>query len=199
MLTTAPTLHDFIFVLEDDFLSWALSLLGGLFLGLLITLMILGDVDTSGRPTTTNRIGLAAGIFIGIALGALRIKEANSTGDCIFAAALTLLEIGIVIGLEGIAASRRAAMRDWAARKEVADQASARLDSARQQLQRCQERVRALNEAIKTHISYVEERSVRHFHINEIEATARQAVRDGYQDGVAQNRGRILGIGGKQL
>lgn len=199
MVTVAPTLHDFVFVMSDDFLSWLLSLLSGLFLGLLVTLMIFGDLDATGQRTLINRIGLAAGILISLALGGLRIKEANDAGDYIFAAALTILELGIVLGLEGVASSHRTARRDWAARKAVADPANALLEMARAHLERCKERVKDSNDAITSHISYVEDRAVRHFHINEIEATALRAVRDGYHAGIAENRGRILGLGGKQL
>ena len=196
MITTAPTLHDFVFVMSDDFLSWVLSLLSGLFLGLLITLMILGDADTSGHRTATNRIGLYAGILIGLALGALRIKGATCLSDYIFAAAMTALEIGIVLALEGIAVSRRATQRDWLSRKAVSDQANAKLEMAKGHLQRCKERVKELNDAINAHINYVEEREFRYSRIDEIEATALKAVRDGYHAGVAHNRGRILGVGG---
>jgi hypothetical protein len=196
MITVAPTLHDFVFIMTDEFMSWMLSLLSGLFLGLLITLMILGDVDASGRRTTTNWIGLSAGIFMSLALGALRVKGAKDSGDYIFAAAMTVLELGIVIGLEGIAKSRRAARQDWAGHKAVADQANARLEMAQTNLERWKDRLRELNNAINGHINYVEEREFRYLRIDEIEATALKAVRDGYQAGVAENRGRILGIGG---
>jgi hypothetical protein len=197
MITTAPTLHDFVFVMADEFFSWLLSLLSGLFLGLLVTLMILGDSEHSGERTATNWIGLCAGIFVSLALGALRVKGATSSGDYIFAAAMTALELGIVIGLEGIATSRRKAHRVWAARKAVADPANARLDVARTHVERSKDHLEAINRAIKAHINYVEERGVRFQRIEEISATALEAVRDGYHSGIAENRGRILGIGGK--
>ena len=196
MITVAPTLHDFVFVMADEVISWMISLLSGLFLGMLITLMILGDTDTSGHRTATNRIGLYAGILMGLALGGLRIKGATCLGDYIFAAAMTVLEIGIVLALEGIATSRRATHRDWSARKAVSDQANTRLEMAKAHLERCNERVKELNGAVNAHINYVEEREFRYSRIDEIEATALKAVRDGYHAGVAQNRGRILGVGG---
>jgi hypothetical protein len=198
MITTAPTLHDFVFVMADEFISWLLSVISGLFLGLLVALMILGDSEHSGQRTATNWIGLSAGIFVSLALGALRIKGAESAGDYIFAAAMTALELGIVLGLEGIAMSRRKAHRGWGERKMAADQANARLDVARTHVERCKERLEAINAAIKAHINYVEERGVRFHRIEEISATALEAVRDGYHSGIAENRGRILGIGGKQ-
>ncbi|HXG65138.1 MAG TPA: hypothetical protein VNO70_08515, partial [Blastocatellia bacterium] len=120
-------------------------------------------------------------------------------GDYIFAAAMTALELGIVLGLEGIAMSRRKAHRAWAKRKTIADQAAAKLEVAKTHVERCKERLAAINQAIKAHINYVEERGVRCHRIEEITATALEAVRDGYHAGIAENRGRILGIGGKQV
>jgi hypothetical protein len=199
MITVAPTLHDFVFLMADDFLSWLLSLLCGLFLGLLIALMILGDVDAGGRRTATNWTGLGAGILLSLALGALRIKEASCFGDYIFALAMTALELGIVLGLEGVAMSRRARYQAWATDKAASDQTSAKLEAARTHLERCKDRLKELNDAISAHISYVEERALRFFHIDEIEASALKAACDGYFQGIAENRGRILGAGGKQL
>jgi hypothetical protein len=199
MITVAPTLHDFVFVMSDDFISWLLSLASGLFLGLLIALMILGDADATGHRSATNWIGLGAGIFMSLALGALRIKGATGAGDYIFAAAMTVLELGIILGLEGVAMSRRTQAREWSVRKDASDQANARLNVAKDHLERCQADLKGLNEAIHNHINYVEERAVRFFRIDEIEATALKAVCDGYHQGIAQNRGHILGIGGKQL
>ena len=199
MITTAPTLHDFVFVMIDEFFSWLLSLLSGLFLGLLVTLMILGDAENSEQRTAVNWIGLGAGIFVSLALGALRVKGAATAGDYIFAAAMTALELGIVLGLEGIAMSRRKAHGTFAERKRVADQATAKLEVGLVHLKRCQDRLEEINHAINTHINYVEERGVRFQRIEEIAATALQAVRDGYHAGIAENRGRILGIGGKSL
>jgi hypothetical protein len=113
MISTAPTLHDFIFVIGDDFIAWGFSLLCGLFLGLWITLMILGDRDSGEHKSTSNWIGLGSGIFVSVALGALRLKGASSLGDIIFAIAMTVLDLGIVLGLESIARNRRARYQEW--------------------------------------------------------------------------------------
>jgi hypothetical protein len=190
--TIAPTLHDFIFVMTDDFISWTLSLIAGLFMGLFITIMILADVDSGDRKTAANYFGLVAGILTGLALGGLRVKDARTVGDLVFALAMTVLEISIVIGLEHIAQQHRAARQGWAARKIISDQTNGRLSAAQTHLDRYRSRLKELNEAITGHINYVEERSVRCTRIEEIEATALKAVRDGYHSGLAENRGHVI-------
>ncbi|MGH9825725.1 MAG: hypothetical protein ACREDR_21055, partial [Blastocatellia bacterium] len=131
-----------------------------------------------------------------LALGALRLKGASSFGDYLFAIAMTVLELGIVLGLESIAASRRARYLKWHEHKTTFDQESKRLEMAQTHLGRCESRLKTLKDAITAHISYVEERAIRFLHIDQIEATLLKAVRDGYHAGVAQNRGRILGTKG---
>jgi len=193
MISTAPTLHDFIFTIGDDFIAWVFSMLCGLFLGLWITLMILGDHDAAEHRTVNNWIGLASGIFISVALGALRLKGASSFGDIVFALAMTLLDLGIVLGLESIARNRRVRYQDWHVHKIAYDKADKALEMAKVHLERCKNRLKELNDAITGHIRYVEGRAIRSLHIDQIEATLLKAVRDGYHAGIAQNRGRILG------
>jgi hypothetical protein len=197
MLTVAPSAHDFIFVMSDEAIAWVLSLVCGLFLGLLIALMILGDADSAGHRTITNWMGLSAGIFVSLALGAIRIGAARRVGDIVFAAGMSLLEIAIVLALEAVAARRRAAMTEWSVRNSGAQKAKAALGAAWKKLDRWKDRLRTLNELIDSHIGYVEERAVRNVHIEELETAALKAATDGYLAGIADNRGRVLGVGRK--
>ncbi len=197
MITVAPTLHDTVFVMDDDLISWMLSLACGLFLGLLIALMILGDSDSTGHRSLTNWMGLGAGIFVSIALGAIRIGAARRVGDIVFPIGMSVLELGIVLALEGVATRRRAAMGEWSLRNAAAEKATAALDAAKSKLERWKNRLKVLNEAIHSHIDYVEDRAIRNLHIDELEATALKAARDGYLAGIADNRGRVLGAGRK--
>src|SRR5258706_10963906 len=105
-------------------------------------------------------------------------------------------ERGIALAFEGFGMCRQKRHHTWAGRKATADQATAKLNVATTHLERCQDRLEAINRAIKAHINYVEERGVRFHRIEELAATALEAVRDGYHSGIAENRGRILGIGG---
>jgi hypothetical protein len=195
-ISAIPTLHDFVFVLPDEFLSWTLSVLSGLFLGLLITLMILSDAASGDRRSAANRLGLAAGILSSLALGAMRIKGASSLGDYVLAAAMTALELSVVLGLERVAMNRCAGREEWFTRKASSDQADAKLKAAKTHAERCQDRLGELNQEIRNHIDYVEDRAIRFLHTGEIESSALTAVDDGYLQGIAENRGRILGLGG---
>jgi hypothetical protein len=197
MITVGPTLHDTVFLMDDDFISWSMSIACGLFLGLLIAVMIVGDTDAPDHRTVTNWIGLGAGILVSLALGALRMGAATNAGDYIFAIGMTVLELGIVLALEGVATRRRAAMSRWSVRNEAAEKTTAALDAAKNKLDRWKERLRDLNQAIGEHIEYVEDRALRSSRIDELEATACKAARDGYLAGIAHNRGRVLGTGRK--
>lgn len=195
MITVSPTLHDTVFVMDDDLISWALSLACGIFLGLFIALMILGDADSAGHRTVTNWMGLSAGIFVSLALGAIRIGAAKKVGDIVFAMGMTTLELGIVLAMEAVASRRRAAMAEWSARNSVSEKTKAALDAAWNKLERLKDRLKILNDDIHSHIDYVEERAVRNLHIDELEDIALKAAANGYLAGIADNRGRVLGVG----
>ena len=157
--------------------------------------MILGDADSTGHRSITNWMGLSAGILVSLSLGAIRIGAARKVGDIVFAIGMTILELGIVLALEAVATRRRAAMSEWSVRNSAAEKASTALEAATKKLERWKERLKILNEAILGHIDYVEERAIRNLHIDELEATAHKAARDGYLAGIADNRGRVLGAG----
>jgi hypothetical protein len=71
--------------------------------------------------------------------------------------------------------------------------AKAKLDMARAKLTRCQEHVTKLVASINKHIEYVELRSIRRHNIEDIKAAAIKSALNGYQAGVAENRGRVRG------
>ncbi len=198
MITVAPTLHDFVFITGDDIMSWTLSMLCGLFLGLMVTLMILSDVDQSGQRSAYNWIGIGAGIFMCLALCAIRLKGAATTGDYIFAFGLSGIEAAIVLALEGVAMSRRSAQRNYQEKQAALNQTTRLRDAALAHLERIRERLTEIGDRIRGHIGYVEDRSTRNLHINEIEAAAVKAASAGYLSGISENRGRVLGIGGTE-
>lgn len=196
-VTVAPTLHDFVFVMSDDVLSWGMSLLTGAFLGALIALMILVDVHGTGRRSSINWIGLAAGIGMSVGLGTLRVSRAAEVGDFVFAIALSIIEAAIILALEGVAIGLRGALQDWSIQRSAEAEASGRLEAAQARLTRCRERVAELNDAIGSHIGYVEDRWVRYLRVEEIEAVSIKAILDGYRAGIAHNQGHVLGAGRK--
>jgi hypothetical protein len=198
--TVTPTLHDFLFsMVEDSVLGWSLSFLSALFLALVIVLSILCSIDATGRRTIANWAGLAAGITVSVGLGLFRLAGATESEDILFAIALTVVEIGLVILPEWVALGLRAHYREWLARQDARNEAMAALAAARSDHQRRQDHLDKLNHAIKEHIDFIADLELRQVNLRDLIRTAVKAVLDGYNAGIANNRGHVLRAGGAQL
>ena len=192
-ITVAPTLHDFVFsTIEDDLMAWFLSLATGGFLGALISWGILGSISATGRRTGANWAGLVAGLTITLGLGVFRFSGVQNVGEALLAVALTLVEAGVIVLAEWVASGLRELYREFVTRQTARDEAAARLDAARAEQKRRQDALDEINRRIAEHISYVEERELRHLSVKQLEEVAVKAVRDGYSAGIAENRSRII-------
>jgi hypothetical protein len=187
------TFHDVFFLFSDEVMSWLVSFFAAAVIGVVIAVMILVDTGSDGHRSATNWIGLAGGILIAVGFGGARLRDAQTTGEYVFTLALMLFEIGIVIGLEGIASRLRASNRAYAVKLESERQANSLLAEASTHLQYCQQRVKDLDAAVKGDIDYVEERHLRYFRIEDLVKAMVAAGLDGYNAGIAANRGVILG------
>lgn len=186
------TFHDVFFLFSDEVMSWFVSFTAASVIGAVIAVMILADTGSNGQRSATNWIGLTGGVLIAVGFGAARLRDAQTSGEYIFTLALLLFELGIVIGLEGIAIRLRAVNREYAAKAVAEAQANALLAEATAHHQHCHRRAHELDMAVKGDINYVEERHVRYFHIEDLEEAMVAAGLDGYNAGVAENRGVIL-------
>ena len=188
-ITVAPTLHDFVFhTIADDLLAWFAATSSSGFVGAMLTLAIL-----TGRRSSWTWIGTAAGVVLGIGLGALRLSSAEGTGEVIFAVGLTVIEIAEVLLLEWLATSIRHKENTWEQTKTIEDQAINLRDAEQATLVRWQRKHEALDKSIASKISYVEDRNDRSMPLPELEAVAVKAAIDGYNAGVAYNVGLIRG------
>jgi hypothetical protein len=193
-ITVAPTLHDFVFsTIEDDLTTWFLSLLSGGFLGALIAWGILGSFSVTGRRTAAGWAGLAAGLTITVGLGIFRVSGTQNADEFVLAVALTLVETGVVVLAEWVAGGLRESYREWLIRQAAINEATARVEAARAEHKRCLGSSENIRKGIAEHIDYVEERELRHLSIKELEAAAVKAILDGYHDGIAANRGHVIG------
>lgn len=189
-LSIAPTLHDSIFhTIPDDLLAWFASLVSAAFVGGMLTLAILG-----GRRTTMTWIGVAAGVILGVGLGAVRLSTAQGASEVLFAVGLTIFEIAVVLLLEWMASGLRTNEAEWLPRNQAEAEALAARDAAHADLERRQANLKELNDAIAGKIAHVEDRHNRHIHIGELEAVAIKAVLDGYNAAITENIGRIRGV-----
>ncbi len=189
-LSVSPTLHDrFFSTLSDDLLVWFLSIISAGFVAALLTLAIL-----AGRHGRIRRVGLLAGIGIGIALAAIRLSTAENVSECTFAAGLTVFEIAAVLLLEWVARSLSEAENTWGETKKLEDQASHLHEAAKSDLGCWTSRLEDVNKAVRDHLAYVEERSTRNLQVSELESVAVKSALDGYNAGIGENVGRILGV-----
>ncbi len=189
-ITVAPTLHDFVFhTLSDDLLAWFGALVSAGFLGCMLTLGIL-----SGRGTSWTWIGTAAGVLLGIGLGAVRVSSAEGTGEIVFAIGLTVIEIAEVLLLEWLASGLRNREQSWEQRKATEDEAIYSRNAEQDSLSRWQALRQEMDRAVGSKIGYVEDRHNRSIHLPELEAVAVKAIVDGYNAGIAENVGRLRGV-----
>ena len=112
----------------------------------------------------------------------------------LLAVAFTIVEIAAVVILEWRAIGLRKSEDEWAARQLLEAEALGERDAAQAELSRRQARVKELNQAIAEKISYVEDRHHRSLNVTELEAVAVKAALDGYNAGISENIGRVLGV-----
>jgi len=143
-LTVAPTLHDSIFLkIGDDLLVWFAAIVSSALVGVMLTLAIL-----NGRRTKWTWVGVAAGVILGIGLGAVRLSAVSGTRDGLMAVGLTIVEIAAVLLLECVASGLRTRDEEWLQRQAAETVAAAERDAAHADLTRWQVRVKDLNESI---------------------------------------------------
>lgn len=187
------TYHDFFFPFDDEVLAWGLSFAASLITGAAISVLILADTGESGSRATANWLGLAAGCLIAVAFCAIRVRDAQTSGEMAFAIGLMLFELGLVIGLEGVAAKLRKARAEHSERQALLIKSRASLAGARAHLDRCRNAVAELDTKVESDIAYVEERGVRNRNLRETEEGLIAAGLDGYNAAISANRGRLLG------
>jgi hypothetical protein len=187
-LTVAPTLHDLL-TINDALLAWFAAILSSAFVGFMLTFAIL-----SGRRSTWTWIGVTAGVILGLGLGAVRLSATSDAGGIGIGVGLTVMEIAMVLLLEWCASGLGKKDEEWLPKHAAEGQALAARDAAQANLSRCNEKVKELDEAIAAKIAFVENRHNRNIHLPELEAVAIKAVLDGYNAGLAENRGRLRGV-----
>lgn len=195
-LTVTATLRDFMFAsMEDDVLAWGLSVVTSLGCGVFLALSALAGTphEEGGAAPRRGSTAVVGGIVVALALGAWRASDADGLGDILTAIALTGLECGVIVILEWTGKRHEAAVRRWRARDDARATVEATVSAAEFDLKRRREELSRLDEAIAEHVAYVEDRTFRNLAIEELSKAATTAVKDGYNAGVAANRGRTRG------
>jgi len=194
-VTVAPTLHDFLFfTVPDEMLSWFGSSICAAFIASMLTWAIL-----SGRRTKWPRAGIAAGIVLGLGLGALRLSSARGAAEVLFAIGLTIVEVSAVLLLEWLASGLRIREDEWRVMKLTEEEALACRDAELADLERRRKRLQEVSDAIAQKIAHVEDRTHRNVHLPELEAVAVKTVDDGYNAGINETVGRLRGAKRRSL
>src|SRR4029078_7107748 len=92
------------------------------------------------------------GVLIAVGFAAARLRDATTNGEYIFTSALMLFELGLIVGLEGIAMRLRTAYQEYTPKFVAQTQANALLTEATAHHERCQQRVQQLDMAVKADI-----------------------------------------------
>lgn len=198
-LTVAPTLRDFLFdSLEDEVLAWTASFGAALGFGLFLAWVTLGSAgaadlsETTGEKSGRNKV-LIGGAVVTVGLGVWRLSAAEAWSDYATAAALTALELGVILLLDWFASEHRKHLAAWQRRHDTRAAGEAAVAAIASDLKRRENELAKLEAEIEAHIEYVEDRTLRNLSIDELIKAATTAVRDGYNGGIAANRGRTRG------
>lgn len=188
--TFVITFHDAFFIsIPDEMLAWLISAIAALIIGGVISVMILFDTESDGQRSATNWIGLGAGFLIAIGFGLARLRDAGTQGEYLFSFALMLIELGLVLGLEGVASGLRSANRRNDANALNQARSEALHEEAVEHYRHCDSEVQTSNNTVTNDIGYVEERDERNRRISELEEAMIASGHAGYFAGIGKNRG----------
>ena len=198
VLTLAPTAHDRIFYpLKDELLIWACSTLSAGVIAAFIAWAILGRSHLTPRRNALNWSGLIIGIGIGLGFFVLRISEATTLSEWLFAIGLTVFEWSAVTGLEVMASHLREDHASWLRAKAEFDRAEAQVKTAAEELQQRKQTLAEFESRRSAHHTYVAERWMRCHKAADLLLAAKKAILQGYAEGIAENKGRLLGWKGR--
>lgn len=193
-LTIASTLRDFLFhSIEDDVVAWGLAAFMSLGFGLFLAYGALGGQDGDGQEERGGAV-VVGGIVVAVAMGVWRASGGGRMEDYFTAAALTGLEVGVIVILEWAGQRHEAALRKWRARQDARSVAEAAVAAADADLERRAAELDGVEDAVREHVEYVEDRTFRNLAIEELGKAATTAVIDGYNAGISANRGRVRGV-----
>lgn len=192
-LTTAPSLHDFLLSdVEDQRLAWMMSIFAGSFAGLVISWCLLGMFDSTSR-VTARWVGLVGGILFSIALLLIRLVGSEGRDALTMAVALAILELAVVVILDWIGGGLRHRYTEYQDKSVQHDRRLKLLQSGEKELACRQKLLDEQNAIVEDHLEHLRDRESRVKQMDSLISGARQAVRDGYFAGLAENEGKLHG------
>ena len=128
-------------------------------------------------------------------LALLRVAHAETSGEIVFAVALTVVEIGVIALLEWQAGALRGAYRDWASHNEEYKRFLSLLAAAESRRDEIVHSLHIVEQGINAHIAFVED-AERRSNKDALVLSARKSVADGSHAGVKENLNRVRGLRG---
>jgi hypothetical protein len=193
-LTVTTTLRDFLFhEIENEEIAWGISLIMSLGFGIFLSHSALGEQQADGEASTRGKAVIVGGVIIVLAMGLWRLSGATRREDYFTVLALTGLEIGVIVILDWTGRRHEAATRRWRARRDARSIAEAAVTAASCDLERHRTDLSEIDDALQAHVEYVEDRTLRNLAIEELVKASTTAVLDGYNSGIAENRGHVRG------
>jgi hypothetical protein len=194
-LSVAPTFRDELFAsVSDDVIGWTIAMIAaGFVAAMVVAFTLLGHQGHAEKPAWKRRQGLIAGVGVAAACAIMRLRSAEGFGDVSFAAALTILELAVVLFLEYRASLHEEALRAWHAAALPVEAASRVLAAAKARHERQLASLEEVKSRIHAHVEYVESRTPRFVSVEEAIAATVKTMLDGYHSGLAKNRGYLLG------
>jgi archaellum component FlaC len=193
-LTLILAFHDGFYVsIEDDRLAWIMSGLTALLVGGGICYLILGEFKNTSHSSKASW-GLIGGLGLCLGLAAVRFWACGFTTEgAILALALFLLEAGILIALEIVAAGLRRRHLAYTAHLEQIGRFDELVGAASKKVSRLDERIQTVEGKIRDLRTERSERISRSAGIASLTNLCIAAALEGYQAGLAELEGLYHG------
>ena len=190
-LSIAPTFHDFLFELDDDRISWMFSILTGATIGIVISWSLLGTFRLTSGNKAAHSLGLIGGLLFGVGLLVFRVVDVQTRTGLMKSVGLALIEVAVVVLCDWIGRGLSKQSESYVEKTAEIGRLSKLLASAEKERTYRWSAVTALKVTTASFTSHVAERRLKAGRFDAFVQNARNAVREGYTAGIAENRTRL--------
>jgi hypothetical protein len=187
--TLAPSSHDpFFFKIAGDRLRWALYIGTSATIAAGVVALSYIFAWSAARKGSHSVLGSLGGVIVFVGFGCLRLASAASMAEILFAVALTLTEIGVLVLLHAAIIELGHQYCEWMTARAV-------VETARVAAERAKNNVAELERKSNAFIDYVEDRTLRNIEMSRLTSTFQDALIAGYTAGIESNKGYLRGSG----
>jgi len=154
---------------------------------------LLGTFKATTGERTLHAVGLIGGLLLSVAMGIIRLVGVGTDSGLLMAMGLMLLEVAIVVLMEFYGRGLRRRYEEYSVKNAEFNRRYRVLDAAEKQLGYWQNKLNQLQAVIQDFVLHVYDREARNQQVVNLIAGNRQAVTDGFMQGLSENQARILG------